>query len=239
MSITGFLSDFSLPEIFRFIDQGNKSGVLMLRSRSESGAASSYYIWVNNGNVITAANQLNDEGLLSLIQQYEWVSDRVVTKLAQLCPEDQPLGLYLKQQGALRGEQLEHLFQVQVVQQLCLIFQLKDAHFRFEQNTPSPTREMTGLQSPARIIEVVFQKLIVLRQLFVARHLRHKRNGSRLSENFCQQLGLTMDIAFFHCLKLSLFDTNYTLADLAKIVDIYYRPYDIPKSKFSAAKSLV
>ncbi|MFP5274767.1 DUF4388 domain-containing protein [Coleofasciculus sp.] len=239
MSITGFLSDFSLPEIFRFIDQGNKSGLLMLRSRSESGAASSYYIWVENGQFVAAANRLNNQGLLSLIQQYEWVSNRVITKLAQLCPEDQPLGLYLRHQGALRGEQLEHLFQVQVIQQLCLVCQLTDAQFRFDQNVPIPTREMTGLQLPASIIEVLLQKLVVLKQLFAARNLRYRGNGNRLSENFCQQLGLTMDITFFHCLKLSLFDTNYTLADLAKIVDIYYRPYDIPKSKFSAAKALI
>lgn len=210
----------------------------MLRSQPESRAASPYYIWVKNGSFIAAANQLNDEGLLSLIQQYEWVSNRVVVKLAQLCPPEEPLGLYLKSQGLLRGEQLEHLFQVQLIQQLCLIFQLKDAQFRFDQHKPSPTREMTGLQLPAGIIEVLLKKLVVLRQLFAARHLRYRGNNSRPSEDFCHQLGLTMDIAFFHCLNLSLFNPNYTLADLAKIVDIYYRPYDIPKSKFSGEKAL-
>ena len=148
MSITGFLSDFSVSEIFRFIDQGNKSGLLMLRSPAESRAASSYYIWVENGQFIAAANQLNNVGLFSLIQQYEWVSNRVITKLAQLCPGDQPLGLYLRRQGALRGEQLEHLFQVQVVQQLCLVCQLTDAQFRFDQNVHIPTREMTGENRP-------------------------------------------------------------------------------------------
>lgn len=238
MSIIGFLSDFSLPEIFRFIDSGSKTGMLTLRALPESSAASHHYIWVENGRIVAAANELNEEGLLSLIQQYQWVSDRVVTKLAQLRPADQPLGLYLRKQGALRAEQLNHLFHVQIVQQFCVLFKLKDAHFKFEQNVPLPTQEMTGLSVPGTVLEVLGQKLVVLQQLFVARRIRQEKNGfSSKPETFCNQLGLTMDIAFFHSLNVSLLDTNYTLADLAKVVDLYYRPYDIPKSKFASARS--
>ncbi|MBE9128423.1 MULTISPECIES: DUF4388 domain-containing protein [unclassified Coleofasciculus] len=238
MSIIGFLSDFSLPEIFRFIDSGSKTGMLTLRVLPESSPASHHYIWVENGSIVAAASELNENGLLSLIQQYQWVSDRVVTKLAQLRPADQPLGLYLRKQGVLRAEQLEHLFQVQLVQQFCVLFKLKDAHFKFEQNAPFPTQEMTGLSLPVTVVEVLLQKFVVLKQLFVARRIRQEKNGLNTKPDmFCHQIGLTMDIAFFHSLHLSLFETDYTLADLAQIVELYYRPYDIPKSKFASAMS--
>ena len=36
-----------------------------------------------------------------------------------------------------------------MLQQVCALFQLKDAQFKFEQNAPIPAREMTGLSAPA------------------------------------------------------------------------------------------
>src|ERR687886_1689922 len=138
MSITGTLTDFSLPEIFQFLEKGHKTGLLTLRSlpESETMPPLTFYIWVNRGSFVAGANQLNHQGLVKLIPEYPWVSDRVVTKLAQFCPPDTPFGLYLKNQGVLQGEQLEHLFQIQIVQQLCPLLQLKDALFKFEQNAP-------------------------------------------------------------------------------------------------------
>lgn len=239
MSIIGFLSDFSLPEIFRFIDSGNKTGLLTFRALSESSAIppSLHYIWVKKGSIVAAADQLDDQGLLSLIYEYQWVSGRVITKLAQLCPADKPLGLYLRNQGALRAEQLDHLFQVQIVQQLCALFQAQDAQFKFDQNVPLPRREMTGLRLSGEVIDVLLKKLVVLKKLFEERRFRQELRGlSPKSDDFCHQMGLIMDITFFHSLKSSLFDIDYTLADLAKVVELYYRPYDIPRSKFAPVK---
>ncbi|GAB4183759.1 MAG: hypothetical protein Fur006_20830 [Coleofasciculaceae cyanobacterium] len=55
MSTTGSLTDFSLPEIFQFIDKGHKSGLLTLRTVPESQSPMSvHYIWANQGRIVFA-----------------------------------------------------------------------------------------------------------------------------------------------------------------------------------------
>lgn len=163
MAITGSLTDFSLPEIFQLIEKGHKTGLLTLRALPGSKVKSAvYYIWVNQGRIVAAANRLDDQGLVSLIEQRQWVSDRVFDKVVHwCCPISEPLGLYLKNQGVLQSEQLKRLFQIQVLQQVCALFQLKDAVFKFDPNKRIPTREMTGLTVPAT--EAALVALRVLR----------------------------------------------------------------------------
>jgi hypothetical protein len=147
MCITGSLAEFSLPEIFQFIERGKETGLLSFRSEAEAPTTSIaiHYIWVYQGKVVAAANQLDEQGLVKLINQRQWVSDRVVSKLAQLSPTDKPFGFYLKNQGVLRTEQLKQIFFAQVLQQLHPLLQLKNGIFKFEQDVPLPMREMTGL----------------------------------------------------------------------------------------------
>jgi hypothetical protein len=152
MAITGSIADFSLPEIFQLIEKGRKTGLLTLRALEGSKVSKSgvHYIWVRQGRIVAAANRLDHQGLVSLIDQRQWVSDRVFDKVVHwCCPFNEPLGLYLKNQGVLQAEQLKRLFQVQVLQQVCALFQLKDAQFKFDQNVQLPAREMTGLSIPA------------------------------------------------------------------------------------------
>lgn len=233
MSITGSLTDFSLLEIFQFIEKGNKSGLLTVSAlKHQATQPATHYIWVDEGNIVAAASQLNNQGLMLLIDQYPWVSNRVVTKLAQFCPSDKPLGLYLKNQGALQTQQLEHLFQIQVVQQVCAVFQLKDAQFKFDQSIALPMQEMTGLILPVVISKVMLQKLAWLQKLFEVR--KQKRQGNELlnyTKNFCEQLSLTLDIAFFHSLNFSLLDPHQDFTKLSQVVELSERPYDLPKSR--------
>lgn len=151
MCVIGSLTDFSLPEIFQFIERGHKTGLLSLRTLPEDQETPKriYHIWVYQGRIVAAANRLDQRGLLSLIHQRRWVSDRVIAKLVQLCPPSQPLGLCLKNQGVLQAEQLKRLFQIQVLQQVCALFQLKDAQFKFDPKANLVAREMTGLSLPA------------------------------------------------------------------------------------------
>ena len=232
MSITGSLTDFSLPEIFQFLEKGHKTGLLSLRTLPVSHLPPSmHYFWVNQGRVVAAANQLNGQGLISLIQQYQWVSHRAVTKLAQFCPSNKPLGLYLRSQGALQVEHLEHLFQLQILQQVCAISQSKDAHFIFDQNVAIPPKEMTGLSVSASILGGVWQKLVIWRRLFEVKQFELKSSGvSSHAEDFCQKLNVILDIAFFHSLKFSVFDTDNSWTKLYQILQLYNRPYDLPKS---------
>ena len=168
MSITGSLEDFSLPEIFQFIEKGNRTGLLTLHSLPESNAMPPrvLYIWMHQGRIVAAANRLDHQGLVSLIEQCQVVSDRVFDKLVHwCCPLDVPLGLYLKNQGVLQAEQLKRLFQIQVLQQVHALLQLKDGEFKFDKNAPIPTREMTGLSVPAvvlnqyTLIKVLLEKI--------------------------------------------------------------------------------
>lgn len=163
MSITGHLSDFSLPEIFQLLEKGHKTGLLTLRTEPVvQDKPQFHYIWLYQGRIVAAANRLDHQGLVSLIDQRQWVSDRVFDKLVHwCCPINEPLGSYLKNQGVLQAKQLKRLFQFQVLSGVCALLQFKDAEFRFEPNVQIPTREMTGLSVLAT--EAVLVGLRVLR----------------------------------------------------------------------------
>ena len=150
MSTKGSLADCSLREIFHLIEKGHKTGLLSLCTSPEGRASPPliYYIWVRRGRIVAVANQLDHRGLVSLIAQHQGVNNRLVDELAQSCPIGQPLGLCLKNRLVLETEQLKHLFRIQVLQQVCGLFQVKEGQFAFYQNVPIPTREMTGLSIP-------------------------------------------------------------------------------------------
>ena len=147
MCLSGSLTDLSLAEILLFTEKSKKTGLLTLLAQPLTQAESLpvYYIWVYQGRLVAASHYLYEQGLVKLIHQRQWVSPRVVDKLAQLCPTDKPLGLHLKNQGILRNFQLKQLFTAQVLQPVCALCQLQEGQFKFVQNVPLPMREMTGL----------------------------------------------------------------------------------------------
>lgn len=157
MSTQGSLTDFSLLEILQFIENGKRTGLLTLStlSVSKTTPVSVYYIWVYRGHLVAVANRLDSLALVELINQQQWVSERVITKLAQLCPNNQPLGLYLLNQGVLTASQLKQLFFLQVLQQVEALFQLNEAQFQFHPNGFLPSQEMTGLSVSARSLRLV------------------------------------------------------------------------------------
>ena len=183
MPITGSLNDFSLPELFNFIEKGRKTGLLTIIPVKESSTSLSpvYYIWVERGCLVAVANRLDQLGLTALIEQRQGISNRVVTKLAQFCPPNKPLGLYLKEQSALQIEQLEYLFNVQVVQQVFTLFQLEDAWFKFEQNVLASTREMTGFSISATALGAMWQKVVRLEKLLGQESDRNNKANELLS----------------------------------------------------------
>ncbi|HEY9834751.1 MAG TPA: DUF4388 domain-containing protein [Stenomitos sp.] len=151
MCIAGYLSDFSLAEICHLIETGKQTGLLTLRAclPTQASSAAVHYIWVYQGNLVAVAHQLDQQGLVSLITQRQWIHQPRLTQLIQTCPTHQPLGSYLKQQGALQVKQLKWLFQVQVLPSICTFFQLQDAQFEFNSKVKIPTRELTGLSISA------------------------------------------------------------------------------------------
>ena len=154
MSIRGSLTDCSLAEIFQFIEKGHKTGLLRLCALPElrTAPSSDYYIWVYQGRIVAVANRLDQQGLVSLIAKHQGIKNRIVAKIAQSCPLSQPLGVCLKNRFVLEIEQLKHLFQIQVLQQVCALFEINEGQFEFYQNVPIPTREMTGLSVPIGVL---------------------------------------------------------------------------------------
>lgn len=161
MGITGSLTDFSLPEIFQLLERGKRTGLLTVEVVSGIPTPLAYNIWVERGRIVAVANPLERGGLVSLIRQCQRISDRTFDKLLDwCCPLDKPLGLCLRQHGILSASQLEQIFQIQLLQQICPLLQLNDAQFHFIPNLESPTRELTGLSIPAT--EAILMGLRVL-----------------------------------------------------------------------------
>lgn len=71
MTLNGYLSEFSLGEIFQLIENGEKTGLLSIRKlvRDSDPDHKKYYLWFRQGRVIAAANTLDQKGLLSLIKK--------------------------------------------------------------------------------------------------------------------------------------------------------------------------
>jgi len=151
MAITGSLSEFSLPEIFQFLDQGQKTGMLTIRDPQDlrTGKPFLRYIWLLNGRVLAAGDRLDRKGLAQLIEQRGLVKDSDRHELERLIKENSPLGLNLKSLGILQPDQLKLLFSIQVLRQVCALFQLETGQFRFDASVELPKAEMTGLSLPA------------------------------------------------------------------------------------------
>lgn len=152
MAVTGYLVELSLPEIFQFLDQGHKTGLLTIRALpvAQPPSSQAHYIWLHQGRIVAAANRLDQKGLLSMITERGWLSDRVVSRFAQVFSNNEiPMGLTLKSQGLLQAEQLKVLFRIQVLRQVCALFQLKDGQFEFKTKVSLPLPEMTGLSLQA------------------------------------------------------------------------------------------
>ncbi|HBB33719.1 MAG TPA: hypothetical protein DDZ80_12545 [Cyanobacteria bacterium UBA8803] len=159
MCITGALSDFSLPEICRLLAKGHQTGLLTLHTDVPTPATPQgvCYIWMYLGRIVAVTHQLNHQGLLKLMGQCYWFMDAqgdncascLLAKLVRLYPSSQPLGLFLKDKGVLTTNQLKDLFQVQVLQPMCTLFELKAGRFKFDHNVPAPALEMTGLSISA------------------------------------------------------------------------------------------
>ena len=128
MTVTGYLADFSLPELFQLVEQGNKTGLLTICTLTDptTVARHNHHIWLSQGQIVAAGNSLDQQGLMRLIAQRGWMGDRAVSRLAQTCQIHTPLGLCLKNQGVLTAEQLKLLFYTQVMRQVCALFALPD-----------------------------------------------------------------------------------------------------------------
>ena len=147
MSVNGYLSDFSLPEVFQLLQDGKKTGLLSIQGLASTTQKQPkyYFIWLHRGRIVTIANRLDSRGLAALMIRRRYLSSIMTERLIRRCPLDEPLGRFLRTQGVLTTKQLQILFASQVIRQICDLFQVPDRYFEFDPDAPLPKVEMTGL----------------------------------------------------------------------------------------------
>ncbi|MCP6757483.1 MAG: DUF4388 domain-containing protein [Fischerella sp. CENA71] len=164
MSLHSFLTDFSLAELFQIVDQGRKSGCLivcnLLYDPASAGQSRYYFVWFRKGCIVAAANCLNSEGLMNQIKQRNWVKPQIIDEYYAIAPATIPFGLHLKTAGILNAEQLNLLFAHQL-RQIRELFEIQKGVFRLDSKVTIPGKEMTGLSLSA--IEVALMALRTLK----------------------------------------------------------------------------
>lgn len=151
MKLTAYLSEFSLPEIFQFIEQGNKTGLLSIQLEPDASQqqGKAHFIWLDEGRIVAVADQLDNKRLLSMLKQRGWINPQVLGLVREWSGAEQPLGLYLKAQGMITEDQLQVLFHAQVIQPVCALFKIQDGQFAFDTKPTLAKAEMTGLSLSA------------------------------------------------------------------------------------------
>lgn len=151
MTMRGYLSEYSLPELLRLLEMDSRTGQLKLQHKKNVPQAECrcYYIWFRQGRIVTAFNNLGARNLLQLMCQRQLFDVETANSLLHRSPVEWPFGLYLKKKKVLTAQQLQLLFSVQVIRQIRSLFTLEDAWFQFRDDTELPYSEMTGISVPA------------------------------------------------------------------------------------------
>jgi hypothetical protein len=165
MSLAGYLSEYSLAEIFHFVQDGNKTGVLSIEP--DLGASKFikdvHYISFQNGRIMSVENGigLGNRGLLKMIAQRKWISTEQFGLLeTQVNLLTQPLGTYLKSRSMLDTEQLTLLFNSQVIATACKLFEIHHGRFKFDPQARLNYAEMTGLSLAAQEVALLGLRML-------------------------------------------------------------------------------
>jgi len=175
MSICSSLKSFSLPELFRVIEQEKKSGRLIVQGSltlKQIHLSPIYYIWFQDGYLVAVSDRINFRGLIEFIERRGWLTPLVTSKLRTLCPPEMPLGVYLHKNQLLSKEKLNLIFQIKL-HQLYELFQLNAGSFRFDESAELcdrllkiPWLEMTGHHMKPTQVSLYALRLIENRDIF-------------------------------------------------------------------------
>lgn len=175
MSISSSLDLFLLPELFRVIEEGNKTGRLIVQiplNNQTSHLKRIYYLWFREGYLVAISDRLNHRGLITLIETRNWLSPLITDKLRTLCPTEVPLGVYLDQMKLLTRDKLRLIFQLQL-HQVYQLFELNTGWFRFDELSELrdrlmtlPWLEMTGHRMKATEVAMYGLRLVKDGQVF-------------------------------------------------------------------------
>lgn len=217
MAFVGYLSKFSLPELFQFIQEGYKSGLLTIRSLNADKIITdkASYIWLQQGRIVAAADNLENQGLLALIRARGWMSQEQASKVFETAPANIAMGLCLKSQGLLQAEQLTLLFRAQITSQVCPLFQLHDGQFELTHQSSLPYAEMTGISIPAT--EATFTGLRMLRD-WSALQSKLPDLTSGLTKKVVLKSEVRLEYSESQVLEYAT--SKFTLKDIARAIEI-------------------
>ncbi|MGL5078712.1 MAG: DUF4388 domain-containing protein [Waterburya sp.] len=177
MSIIGSLETFSLPELFRLIDSGSKTAELIIQPPQEyrpfkainDYPVGTYHLWFYRGQLVTlTSNRLDHLDLITLIEKQRWTNRGDLNQLADTCPANLPLGVYLDKKKILKKERLKSLFQLQL-HQVYKLFNLSSGKFQLkvisEQSLQPTSSIMPWLEMTGHSIQAVKVNILALRML--------------------------------------------------------------------------
>jgi hypothetical protein len=175
MKIEGYLSEFSLGELFRFLKQGQKTGCLSIvpvdapeNAAIENKVARNFnekaghFIFFQRGDIAAASNSIDGDSLIKLMEKRSLLGAAAIQKMMPLWPGVTPLGLWLKANGVIDVEDLRLLFKQQVLTPIPHLFALREGWFTFDARQPLPYQEMTGWS--ASPMEIALAGLRMLRE---------------------------------------------------------------------------
>ena len=161
MLLQGQTSEYSLPELFKFLKDSRQTGRLSLKSLfGKTGEKETHYLWFEDGNLVATSQRLDGLGLLKHLQQRCLVQSSTLPRLLRQCPPKVALGSFLKSQAMLTIRQLQSLFSSQVLSSTCALIQSPDVRFAFYPNYPFPYMEMTGVRIQATDIALPSLRMI-------------------------------------------------------------------------------
>lgn len=168
MRLQGLTTEYSLPELFKFIKDSRQTGRLSFqvladdaRLADDVSKKGAHYFWFEAGKVIAVSNRLDGLGLLTLLQRRSFLPMGILPRLLRQCPPRVTLGSFLQEKGVISGKQLQYLFAMQVLNTACNLMSAGDAQFMFHPSAALPYLEMTG--EKIRATDVALPSLRMLR----------------------------------------------------------------------------
>ncbi|MGB3767724.1 MAG: DUF4388 domain-containing protein [Phormidesmis sp.] len=163
MNLQGLTSEYSLPELFKFLQESQQTGRLAMKPVGDSTLDNkSYFFWFKKGKLLAASNRLDGLGLLQIMQSRSLISGATLPQLLRECPPKVALGKFLKDRAMLTGKQLNSLFAAQILRYMCALLKAKDVKFTFHASYPVPCLEMTGIS--IRATDVTLPSLRILKE---------------------------------------------------------------------------
>jgi hypothetical protein len=169
VAIAGRLSEYSLAEVFRLIEDGHKTGLLSINHNGLQGMYQSH-VWFQQGRIVAHTNSLKGRELVELFIFHCRFNENLAAELrANSRSVSSYMGYQLEARGLINAEQLDTVFLIQVLRPVRRLFHIKDAAFFFDEMVSPAKSEMTGLS-----VSCAEMSLRGLRSLINPEHLRPK-----------------------------------------------------------------